>query len=450
MATESEADPTQEQAAAQSLPEETQVDPSQDVAQAAPDASGNIPINVKQGWSTKVTPGYTPSAPVQQELNQSFDQKQAAAKVLGDAEIEQAKQDAHYYDSYQKQQQALVQKQADERQAIADKTADETRKVDVAIKDFKNVDVNPDYYGTHGGTGERVADAIALAFGAFGAGINHTQNFAQQIVQSKIDTYIQGQKDQLSKAKDTVELENNQLARLMKQGLDLPQAQAALRKSLLDDLQTNLMANAAKYTSIPSAQAAAQRISAAISEDQAKTQMEIEKASKNKVESVSSTEMAPATVSPSAQKDEDARSVWLPEKLGGRVKAPSAEAGTKLRTATAVVQDMNTQLAKLEKTINQPGWESLPSSTKNHQIKGILSSLQGDFIRSQGFNRFSPGDNEIAAQQVGDPTKFYNRDNTVFSDIKAYRDRINKSYLQELRANGMLNQFGNQALKEDN
>lgn len=98
-------------------------------------------------------------------------------------------------------------------------------------KEAKNLD--PERLMTGG---KRVAAAFAMAFGAYGATLGKTQNFAMQIVNDAMDRDYQGQKDRLAGTKEKLTLSQQAIQNSRAQFSDDAAARADYRGTMLMSL----------------------------------------------------------------------------------------------------------------------------------------------------------------------------------------------------------------------
>lgn len=131
------------------------------------------------------------------------------------AEAEGAKSIAIQAGSFEATQQAkdrLAQEASARQQAMKDAdTADEASKARIAQVAAMKVDPNRIWHQAN--VPQKILGALAMAFGAFGATIGHTPNFAMQMIESATNRDVQAQVHDIQNAKDS----NAELDKLSKQ-----------------------------------------------------------------------------------------------------------------------------------------------------------------------------------------------------------------------------------------
>ncbi len=118
----------------------------------------------------------------------------------------------------------------DEQKLLADKLqagVDAQQQVrDQALKEYTGTKVDPDRIFAGGaGFARRLGAALAAGFGAYGAAINHTENFAGKVVDNMIERDIHAQEVDLRTKKDA---SDSALGDLMRKGMTLDQAKNTL------------------------------------------------------------------------------------------------------------------------------------------------------------------------------------------------------------------------------
>jgi hypothetical protein len=129
------------------------------------------------------------------------------------------------------QQALMTAGMADQQQKQVDLYQAEMQKAaglrDQALKEYTSSRVDPEriFHGD-GGAFKRFGAAIAAAAGAYGATVGHTQNFAQQIIDSAINRDVAAQEADIRVKKDA---SDTALGDLMRKGMSLDQAKNTLR-----------------------------------------------------------------------------------------------------------------------------------------------------------------------------------------------------------------------------
>lgn len=153
-------------------------------------------------------------------LKQAGKEGEAAAIAQGKAETEGAQNEEQTArQNYEAQQAAIQQIQAE--------NAAHQKKLD----DAYSGKIEPDHWWKSRSTPQKISAALGVAFGAFGAGLAHTQNFAQQMIDKAIDEDINSQRDD----------KNSRVAKYLQEGHDLDDA----HRLTLADAQNWTAANTA-------------------------------------------------------------------------------------------------------------------------------------------------------------------------------------------------------------
>lgn len=168
-------------------------------AGVTPDASGNAspvvaPHYVGGGFARTISPTAQAMAedalgePRQRELSD----QEVNARLFNQQAIAQAGQQAGA--AYAEQERARAERART--QAVMQKHQDD---LDAANKAYQAAQIDPNRLFKNRSTGDNIMSAIGVALGAFGASINHTPNFALEIVNKAIDGDIEAQKAELAK-----------------------------------------------------------------------------------------------------------------------------------------------------------------------------------------------------------------------------------------------------------
>jgi hypothetical protein len=115
--------------------------------------------------------------------------------------------------------------------------------------------IDPDRLWHQRGAAGNIALVLGQAMGAFGASINHTSNWAGELVNAQIERDIGAQEDEIKSGRISA---NNKLARITEQmGGDIEQAKSVLKEVHLASLDAQIKEHAA-WAKAPEAQRAAQ------------------------------------------------------------------------------------------------------------------------------------------------------------------------------------------------
>lgn len=209
--------------------------------------------------------GFDPSQQYVDQMDELHQTRQAANEVAMGAAQKQAEMQRSYLDE-QLRQNSIDQQEAARRQdQIAVGVQSLQAKYDKASKDYGSSAPPQD----NRGVGERIAGAIAMGMGAFGAAMTHSPNFAMELINRSIDRDIHAQETAIAVKKDKA---NNALGDLQRQMGSLELARAATRGIRLQQAKTQYDRIAAT-TGDEQVRANALNISAKLDEEHA-TQME--------------------------------------------------------------------------------------------------------------------------------------------------------------------------------
>lgn len=215
------------------------------IPQAQPQSAMPAPAGPSQPQLLQQTTQYTPGVkldPMAQSLQRIAGmEQQDAVQKMAEAQAEQSRYTANVLHTQNLQIENNI-KQEQARQAEIDTRAKEAQgQYELALKDYSdNKKVNPNRYMESLGTGGRVLATIAQAFGAFGAAITHSPNFAAESIQRAIDADIRAQEHDIASRKEGVGLAQNRVAYFRQRGLDAQSAASAARVSLLQEAQQKI------------------------------------------------------------------------------------------------------------------------------------------------------------------------------------------------------------------
>lgn len=206
----------------------------------APPMPAMVPMS--QTETTHVS-GVTLSPQLRSQQDDLYQRQQQSVAEAAAVASKKAKDDALAITQAKERQDAVRADFAKQRTDLDSQVKDQMARSQAAVDDLKNSKMeSPEPQG-----GERVINSIAMALGAFGASLTGGPNTALQIIEGKINRKVAAQKAELDKKGKSVDLEKNQLAFLMSRGLDLRQAEAAMRQVGYEEAQQELATVAAKY-----------------------------------------------------------------------------------------------------------------------------------------------------------------------------------------------------------
>lgn len=206
--------------------------PYKDVAGSRGTSKADLEKRAGEGVATptaesqSVTGGFEKDPEYQANKAASYGAEREAVEQKRDADITAQEQGravaGQQFDALTaqvQQQQALtsqVQAHVDQAQAVRDQ----------ALKEYTSTKIDPNrIFSGSGGTFKSIAAALAAGAGAYGAAINHTQNFAQQVIDNAIGRDVAAQEADLRTKKDA---SDNALGDLVRRGMSLDQAKGTL------------------------------------------------------------------------------------------------------------------------------------------------------------------------------------------------------------------------------
>lgn len=212
--------------------------------------------------------------PGMEMMSGAFGKQKQAIGMAANAQSEQAEKTASLIDDEVQSLQRLQDKQT-VRQAEQDKQYGEwVAKRDEALAEFKEMEVDPGRLWRNMSTGNKVLAGIGLALGSFGGARGNT---AVEVIKGAIDTDIAAQKANIAKAGETVKEQGGILAEMRAKFGDDRMAEAATRNAYLDQMKLKISGIEQRHAS-PLIKANALKAVGMIEQEQAKTQVEFDKA----------------------------------------------------------------------------------------------------------------------------------------------------------------------------
>lgn len=339
------------------------------------------------------------------------------------AEVAAANQRAATQQAYDAEQQQA--KQAELQKAVDDYNANKT--------------VNPNRAYERMGVGGRILATIGQAFGAFGAAITHSPNFAQQMIERAIDADIRAQEHDIASRGHAINMAQNTVAQFRQKGLDNQASMAAAR------LQ-GLQASAAKVDEImaatknPQIIAQGQQIKAGLEKSYNDTMMHYGQ------KQVSTVKANPAAAGPKSMDDQlrlRALEVDVPQvdpKTGKEAGsktfiAKSPGDAEKIRQAIVVAGSIKKNIKMLRDFMQKTSVHSVGKNAT--KIETAADDLRTQFGVLRGLGALSDKDYKIASQ-IGDPSSMFQRDSTTYDLMDAFENRTDATLETELRGRGLI------------
>ncbi len=162
--------------------------PQAPIAQPAPQQQSNLPQ--PQNYAGQM----------QQATDQQIGGMNKEAQALGDL----GKQQAQTYEAQAKAQQEIASH-------IQQATQTHQAEIQSVVDDIKAGHIDPHRYMSNMGTADKMASGIGLILGGIGAGIAHGPNMALDFLNKQIDRDIEGQKAEMSKKENLVNIYSKML-----------------------------------------------------------------------------------------------------------------------------------------------------------------------------------------------------------------------------------------------
>lgn len=373
---------------------------------------------------------------------EQIEQKALAAQdALTNAQVQQNTLLAEQAKAQATEIAAANQRAATQQAYDAEQTQAKQAEMQKAVDDFNtNKTINPNRAMERMGVGGRILATIGQAFGAFGAAITHSPNFAQQMIERAIDADIKAQENDIAARGHAVNMANNTVANFRQKGLDNQASMAAARLQMLQ-------ASSAKVDEIvagtknPQTLAVGQQLKAGLEKSYNDTLMHYGQ------QQVSTTRANPATAGQKSVEDQTklrALEVDLPQidpKTGkdtGKSKtymAKSAADAEKIRQAVVVAGSIKKNIATLRDFMKG---SMIHSAGKNAaKIDTAADDLRTQFGVLRSLGALSDKDYKIASQ-IGDPSSMFQRDSTTYELMDSFENRTSATLESELRGRGLI------------
>lgn len=189
-------------------------------------------VALPTGQATTVEGGFEPSSDyLEQKANAAIDQKFALNK-LNDAESERAAAAQRFNDQRVADQAKSINTEQQRQAQIQAGVNTDLAQLQQAQAEQKAAKVDPDrMFRGAGGAARQIGMAIASGMGAFGASMNHTQNFAQQVIDAAINRDVSEQEHELARRGATYQ---NALGQWIRSTGSLEMARSAVKIQQLE------------------------------------------------------------------------------------------------------------------------------------------------------------------------------------------------------------------------
>lgn len=364
----------------------------------------------------------------------------AAQDALTAAQIQQNTLIAEQAKATALEMAAQNQRAATQQAYDAEQTAKRVADVEKALQDYNaNKTVNPNRHMERMGVGGRILATIGQAFGAFGAAITHSPNYAQQMIERAIDADIRSQEQDIAARGHAVSMANNQVAIFRQKGLDNQASMAAARLNKLQESQAKIDEILAS-TKNPQILATGAQIKAGLEKSYNDTLMHYGQVSKSTVSA------NPASAAPRSVEDQlrlRALEVDVPQKDPKTGKAlpsktyiaKSAQDAEKVRDALVVRNAIKTELSELQGIVETKNQSVSPKAKALAQKK--YNSIKTKLGVMYKLGALAEADLDLVSQ-LGDVTSMFQRDSTSVDLIGQLNQSLDTNVESEMRGRGLI------------
>ncbi len=354
------------------------------------------------------------------------------------------------------QDKALALHQADQRIAQARREQTMMREMN-KFDDLKNsvatMQEDPDrFYKSEDGStnyGKKVAAALAIAFGQFGAAMTGGPNMAMQIIEGAIDRDIESQRQSIAKARGDLSDQRGFLADLRQKGFDEQGAADAAKVAMLEDYKRQI------DTTLASTKSAETR-GAGEAEKEKATQRQHEIAAKA-AESVAENEFK--AVSTQAGIETNRQQIGLQREQIAGSKAAAASKGQadaqslaasglaprggvmpdeatvrKAQETKGTIDAMRANLSRLKTLRQENGAEITGLSGESKEMKQLATELRLQYKNLAQLGALSGGDLDMLNDMLpSDPSKIGN----VLTQLDSFGQIVDRSAAAKFKAWGL-------------
>lgn len=430
-------------------------DPSAIAAQIADKSSPTLPLPVPAG--EQPPPGSMPaSAPASQPAATASAPTAAPAAASQPAPGSHAQ--AEYFKALREQQKAdgkltnlaaqvedekaftmatdagAIQKfhvdQAEKAARQQQMVAADNQKLDDMTKEVRDGKIDPDGYWNEKGMGARIAAAIGMGLGAFGAAINGGQNGAAKIIEDLVQGHVNAQKVALGQKEKGVDAQRNKIAMLRQQGFDDQQADQGALVGGLEAAKAQLSATI-QANSSDVVRANGQKLMGEIDQKIAGAKMQFAQAAAaaaQKKQLSANEQISLARLNHDVDKDKRGRMIRLAD--GSTGLAPTIEDATKLKESDENRLAMVGNLQRLRQIVSS-------TTPMNGETRDEAARISKELVTSYGVMKklgaLSDSDRELA-DQFRDPNAMLTGDKKIVDSINKYEGRINAGHNAMLKA----------------
>lgn len=170
-----------------------------------------------------------------------------AIDALGDAQVEKALVEGRFGDAVERLFELNAVKTEDDlkplrilQNQIQQNITNFQDRLEQITADIEKTKIDPERFWKNKSTGQKIAASIALALGAFGAGLTGQKNTAAEIINNAINADIDAQESDLVSKQRAGTLVSNQLNTAMKRFGDIGLSKSALRAASIQRLQNQI------------------------------------------------------------------------------------------------------------------------------------------------------------------------------------------------------------------
>lgn len=299
------------------------------------------------------------------------------------------------------------------------------------VMDIKDTHINPDRYMGSMNTGQRIATALALALGGFGAGMTGTPNEALNFINKQIDNDIDAQKAELGK-KETLFSANLKRFNNLQEATDMTRLMIQA-KGLAD------MNRIAAQSAGPMAQAKAQQLQAAMIQQALPTiqQMAMRQATQTLEQGAAKDpgiypELIKAYENIDPKKAQDLRQRYVP----GVGMAFTSKDASDIKDMSSTIQGAQAGIKDLLDIAGTPG-KSL-SLTERARAQEIRQSLIGALrLPITGPGAMNEGERKLLESMIPDPSAILSLDVTNRARLEELSNQLDSKLNRLISARGL-------------
>ncbi len=182
--------------------------------------------------------GFEPDQEFLQGMDESYSNQRINLELARDRQRQVSESARALYNEQLQTKAAELERAQNEEKVVREQLAKDEQIAAQAREEYGGAKIDPNrvYHGT-AGTIRRIGEALAAGFGAFGAALAKTPNFALEIINKNIDDDIAAQRQEIATKKDQA---NNAMADLQRRGLTLSQSEALTRSMQSEHIQGQL------------------------------------------------------------------------------------------------------------------------------------------------------------------------------------------------------------------